>query len=139
MSDYGIPIDGLDGMLPHESREAVLERELMLKDAEIAKLRDDLKSAKNNAMADARARDFKNATGWISVDDRLPEPGEIVMVFRPQVLTDDHTDKPIREAAYLSEHGRFDCYHQPTKWIGVGVPCDWNADLDSRQKRGAIQ
>ena len=35
-----------------------LEQGLMLKDAEIAKLRDDLTSAQNNAMADARARDF---------------------------------------------------------------------------------
>ena len=60
-----------------ESMEAVLERQLMLKDAEIAKLRNDLTRAQNNAMADARARDFSDGSslpdGFKSVDERLPD------------------------------------------------------------------
>ena len=70
---------------------------------------------------------------WIDTHDSLPEHGETVLVFRPQVLIEDHTDKPIREASYDVINGCFDCYHQPTKWMAIPKPEDWNEALERRQ------
>lgn len=72
---------------------------------------------------------------WVNTEDRKPNDGQTVLVFRPQVLTDDHTDKPLREAAYNEKNDRFDCYHQPTQWLDVPLPDGWNEALDKRQTR----
>ena len=72
---------------------------------------------------------------WINVKDRLPPNGGIVLVFRPQVITEDHTDKPIREAAYIEMNGRFDCYHQPTMWAEIKEPEGFTEEMRKRQRR----
>ena len=74
-----------------------------------------------------------SASEWVSVANELPKDGQMVMVFRPQVLTEDHTDRPIREAKYISDTGRFDCYHQPTEWMKIPLPGSWDQALNLRQ------
>tara|TARA_R110000851_G_scaffold321071_1_gene486258 strand:- start:37 stop:264 length:228 start_codon:yes stop_codon:yes gene_type:complete len=70
---------------------------------------------------------------WINVKDRLPEHGVTVLVFRPQVLKEDHTDKPIREAYYNKNARCFSCWHQPTEWAEIEKPSGWNENLNNRQ------
>jgi len=70
---------------------------------------------------------------WVDVNSRKPKNKQTVLVFRPQVLTEDHTDKPIREACYDEKKDMFDCYHQPTLWLDVPMPDGWNSDLENRQ------
>ncbi len=70
---------------------------------------------------------------WVNITERKPKHKQTVLVFRPQVLTDDHTDKPLREAVYDVNKNKFDCYHQPTQWLDVPLPRGWNAELDKRQ------
>jgi hypothetical protein len=72
---------------------------------------------------------------WINCSDRLPPHGETVVVFRPQVLTEDHSDKPIRESFYNAKRKRFDCWHQPTKWLEIKKPQEWNEELEARQNK----
>jgi hypothetical protein len=68
---------------------------------------------------------------WVSVKDELPLHGEVVLVYRPNVLIDDHTDKPIRCAKFTD--GGFDCHHQPLLWARIEKPDGWNDELDARQ------
>jgi len=70
---------------------------------------------------------------WIDINKRKPANRQTVLVFRPQVLTEDHTDKPLREAYYDEKTGSFNCHHQPTQWLDVPLPDGWNSELDSRQ------
>jgi hypothetical protein len=69
---------------------------------------------------------------WISVDDEFPEVGEMVMIYRPQVMTEDHTDKPIREAIYSGD-GRFSAHHQPTHWMNIEYPEGFTTEMLARQ------
>jgi hypothetical protein len=69
---------------------------------------------------------------WISVDDEFPELGEMVIIFRPQVMTEDHTDKPIREATYKGS-GKFSAWHQPTHWMSIQPPVGFTFEMLARQ------
>jgi len=70
---------------------------------------------------------------WIKVDHKLPKIGELVLVFRPQVLTEDFTDRPICCATWNGK--RFDCFHQPVSWKRIDKPKTWNEELEKRQNR----
>jgi len=74
---------------------------------------------------------------WVSVKDRLPEHGVMVLVFRPQVLKEDYTDKPIIVSCYNKDEDCFSCWHQPTEWKEIEKPCGWSDGLDSRQNGSA--
>lgn len=68
---------------------------------------------------------------WINVADELPVIGELVLVYRPNVLQDDFTDRPIRCATWNGK--RFDCFHQPLMWSKIEKPDTWNQELEERQ------
>lgn len=78
---------------------------------------------------------------WVSVKN-LKESGGLVknavyMVFRPNIVNDDHTDRPIREAAWLGD--RFDCFHQPEYAMNIKIPqAMWTQELHERQFGGKI-
>ncbi|MNJ62321.1 hypothetical protein D3C77_581600 [compost metagenome] len=52
---------------------------------------------------------------WISVDDEKPEPGERVLVYRPDAS--DWGDPEIRIAEYTGSH--YGCYVQPSHWMRI--------------------
>lgn len=70
-------------------------------------------------------------SGWISVQDELPDDGEVVLAFRPQVLVEDYTYKPLKVATF--KRGKFDCLHKPSMWMRIQKPEAWSQDLYKRQ------
>lgn len=73
------------------------------------------------------------ARTYINVDDELPKEGECVLVYRPQVLTDDHTDKPLVLTTF--KNNDFSCFHDPKMWMRIKKPDCWNEELEKRQIR----
>lgn len=69
---------------------------------------------------------------WINVDYEFPEIGEMVIIFRPQVMIEDYTDKPIREAVYKG-NGEFSVWHQPTHWMSIEPPIGFTTEMLARQ------
>lgn len=62
---------------------------------------------------------------WIDVNDRLPEPGQLVLVYRPDA---PKTQDPVIRTAYYGLHGRtgrygFNCYLQPSLWMPIPPVC----------------
>lgn len=63
-------------------------------------------------------------TFWIDVNDQLPEPGQMVLVYRPNA---GETQDPIVRTAFYGLHGRsgvhgFNCYVQPSHWAYIPTP-----------------
>lgn len=76
-----------------KSEVTVLQKREVEKDQQIAVLKNDLASAQNNAMADARARDFKDVTppeGYVLVP---VEPTQEMLDAGTQALIDTLEDK----------------------------------------------
>lgn len=72
---------------------------------------------------------------WIKVSKELPMNGEVVLVFRPQVIDEDYTDKPICVAKYISKDYGFSCHQKPTEWARIDKPESWSDDMEVRQMR----